>query len=92
MREGRLNASDEAVELIESEITQWWAEEGESTREHWRAEVQSSRGLPQELDRQLLLRVSRRMGQALSPAEKTVMRASVRRRIVPSATNLPTDD
>ena len=80
-REARVAASPQAIELIESEVSQWWAEENESTRQHWREEVQTTRGIPQELDRQLLLRVSRQMGQALSPAEKSAMRASVRRRI-----------
>lgn len=81
MRDPRQPASPEALQLIEDELSGWWGEETPVAREHWRHEIQSIRGIPQELDRQLLLRISRRTGQPLSPAEKNEMRALARRRI-----------
>lgn len=81
-RETRLGPqapSDHASQVIDEEIHAWWSEESPTQKEHWRAEIQSTRGIPQELDRQLLLRVSRRLGQALTPPEKNAMRALARR-------------
>lgn len=77
-QERRTEPSEEARAVIESSITQWWQEESPIQREQWSQEVQGARGIPQELDRQLLLRISRLLGQALSPAEKTTMRQRVR--------------
>ena len=81
-REFRHGPSPEAAQIIDGEIDAWWQEESDVQRDHWRLEVQAARGIPQELDRQLLLRVSRRLGQALSPAEKTTMRLQVRQRVL----------
>ncbi|NBU50741.1 MAG: NYN domain-containing protein [Betaproteobacteria bacterium] len=74
--------SAEASGIIEDEILTWWDDEAPEQREHWRQEVQASRGIPQELDRQLLLRISRRLGQALRPAEKSAMRQQVRQQVL----------
>lgn len=82
---GREGPTAEASGIIESEILAWWDEEPAEQRAHWRHEVQDSRGIPQELDRQLLLRISRRLGQHLSHPEKTAMRLQVREQILSSA-------
>lgn len=74
--------SAEASGIIEDEILQWWDDEAPEQRDVWRQEVQAARGIPQELDRQLLLRISRRLGQALSPAEKSAMRHQVRQQVL----------
>jgi len=74
--------SAEASGIIEDEVLGWWDDEAPEQREHWRLEVQAARGIPQELDRQLLLRISRRLGQALSPAEKSTMRFQVRQQVL----------
>ncbi|MFM8509246.1 MAG: hypothetical protein ACKOCU_02835, partial [Betaproteobacteria bacterium] len=74
--------SAEASGIIEDEVLRWWDDEASEQREHWRLEVQAARGIPQELDRQLLLRISRRLGQALSPAEKSAMRHQVRQQVL----------
>ena len=74
--------SAEASGIIEDEVLSWWDDEAPEQREHWRLEVQAARGIPQELDRQLLLRISRRLGQALSPAEKSTMRFQVRQQVL----------
>lgn len=80
-REARSAPTGQAAQIIEEEIQAWWSEETPSQREHWRTELQTTRGIPQELDRQLLLRISRRLGQALTPPEKNAMRALARRQI-----------
>ena len=72
----------EASGIIEDEVLTWWDDETPDQRDHWRQEVQASRGIPQELDRQLLLRISRRLGQPLSPAEKSAMRQQVRQQVM----------
>lgn len=74
--------SAEASGIIEDEILRWWDDEAPEQRDVWRQEVQAARGIPQELDRQLLLRISRRLGQALSPAEKSAMRHQVRQQVL----------
>ena len=74
--------SAEASGIIEDEVLRWWDDESSDQRDHWRLEVQATRGIPQELDRQLLLRISRRLGQALSPAEKAAMRQTVRQQVL----------
>lgn len=79
--------SAEASGIIEDEILTWWDDETPDQRDHWRQEVQASRGIPQELDRQLLLRISRRLGQALSPAEKSAMRQQVRQQVMGGSGN-----
>lgn len=90
--------SAEASGIIEDEILTWWDDETPDQRDHWRQEIQAARGIPQELDRQLLLRISRRLGQPLSPAEKSMMRQQVRQQIAGeggggavAATTTPTD-
>ena len=77
-RQRREPPSAEASGIIEDEVLKWWDDEAPEQRDTWRQEVQAARGIPQELDRQLLLRISRRLGQALSPAEKSAMRYQVR--------------
>lgn len=81
-REDAAAPSAESAALIDAEIADWWSCEGEPQREHWLKEVQSARGVPQELDRDLLLRISRRLGQALSPAEKSAMRHRIRQTVL----------
>ena len=81
-RDLREGPSAESAGIIESELLNWWGEEDAAQREHWRHELQGLRGIPQELDRLLLLRISRRLGQALSPAEKNAMRAQVRQQVL----------
>ncbi len=74
--------SAHASGIIENEILAWWEDETQEQRAHWCEEIQGSRGIPQELDRQLLLRISRRLGQALSPGEKAAMRHQVRQTVL----------
>jgi hypothetical protein len=81
-RQRREQPSAEASGIIEDEVLKWWDDEAPEQRDQWRQQVQATRGIPQELDRQLLLRISRRLGQALSPSEKSAMRYQVRVQVV----------
>lgn len=95
-RQRREPPSAEASGIIEDEVLNWWDDETPDQRDHWRQEMQTARGVPQELDRQLLLRISRRLGHPLSPSEKAMMRQQVRRQIAgddhaAAPTSTPTD-
>jgi hypothetical protein len=59
-------------------ISAWWAEEPEDLREDLRDALQVSRGVPQEVDRQLLLRMRQRLARALSLPEKKMLRETLR--------------
>ena len=59
-------------------ITAWWADEPEDLREDLRDALQISRGIPQEVDRQLLLRMRQRLTRALSLPEKKMLRETLR--------------
>lgn len=69
----------EALRLSMHEvITAWWADEPEDLREDLRDALQISRGIPQEVDRQLLLRMRQRLARALSLPEKKMLRETLR--------------
>jgi hypothetical protein len=59
-------------------ITAWWADEPEDLRDELRDALQVSRGIPQEVDRQLLLRMRQRLARALSLPEKKMLRETLR--------------
>jgi hypothetical protein len=59
-------------------IHSWWADEPEDLRDELREELQNTRGIPQEVDRQLLLSVRRVLERALSFQEKKLLREMVR--------------
>ncbi len=65
-------------EQLNTVINTWWADEPEDLREELREELQNTRGIPQEVDRQLLLGVRRVLGRALSFQEKKMLREMVR--------------
>ena len=64
---------------VTQELQAWWDEEPETQRMDLQDELRHSRSIPQEVDRQLLLRLSRNLGHPLSWPEKKAMRESVRR-------------
>lgn len=67
------------TERIRGHIQAWWAEEDETQRLDLQDELRHLPvGLPQEVDRQLLLRMSRALGHTLSWPEKKIMRQLVR--------------
>jgi hypothetical protein len=63
-------------------ITAWWADEPEDLREDLRDELRGSQGLPQEVDRHMLLRVRRALDRPLSFPEKKMLREMVRGRVL----------
>jgi hypothetical protein len=81
-RSAREAPSAEFCGIVETEVRQWWQDATIEQRGQWQEAIEASRGLPQDLDRQLLLQISRRLGQALSPAEKAAMRQTVRQQVL----------
>ena len=55
-------------------IVSWWDDEPEDKREDLRDELNINRGIPQEVDRQLLLRMRHRLTRALTLQEKKMLR------------------
>lgn len=77
-------------------VSAWWADEPEDLREDLREALQISRGIPQEVDRQLLLRMRQRLARALSLPEKKMLRETLRSVVtegaaVPVAEEYPSD-
>ncbi|MEY2805024.1 MAG: hypothetical protein RL657_2360 [Pseudomonadota bacterium] len=69
----------DAIRPILTDVVQaWWADEPEDLREDLREELQVSRGIPQEVDRHLLLRVRKALDRTLSFQEKKLLRDMVR--------------
>jgi hypothetical protein len=66
-------------------VAAWWSEEPEDLREDLREALQISRGIPQEVDRQLLLRMRQRLARALSLPEKKILRETLRAVVSESA-------
>lgn len=73
------DARVDAAANILAHIEHWWSEEPEEQRVALRNELRMSRNIPQVLDRQLLLRLSRELGRPLSWPDKKVMREGLRR-------------
>jgi hypothetical protein len=69
---------EELRQSMHEVITAWWADEPEDLREDLRDALQVSRGIPQEVDRQLLLRMRQRLTRALSLPEKKMLRETLR--------------
>ena len=59
-------------------VSQWWDDEPEDLREDLRDELRGSHGIPQEVDRHMLLRVRRALDRTLSFPEKKILREMVR--------------
>jgi hypothetical protein len=69
---------EELRKSMQEVVSAWWAEEPEDLREDLRDALQISRGIPQEVDRQLLLRMRQRLARALSLPEKKMLREILR--------------
>jgi hypothetical protein len=80
------NAVQEDPELIRESITEvivsWWDDEPEDRREELRDALHISRGIPQEVDRHLLLRVRHVLERPLSFPEKKFLREIVRNKVL----------
>lgn len=77
------------LELIRSKLQEvvqsWWDEEPEDIRLDLREELQDSRGIPQEVDRHLLLQVRKVLERTLSFQEKKLLRDMVRNVVLEKA-------
>jgi len=69
---------EELRKSMQEVVSAWWDEEPEDLREDLRDALQISRGIPQEVDRQLLLRMRQRLARALSLPEKKMLRETLR--------------
>ena len=76
----------EVVRAQLQEVVQtWWNEEPEDIRLDLREELQDSRGIPQEVDRHLLLQVRKVLERTLSFQEKKLLRDMVRNVVLEKA-------
>ena len=88
---------EELRKSMQEVVSAWWAEEPEDLREDLRDALQISRGIPQEVDRQLLLRMRQRLARALSLPEKKMLRETLRNEVMgqqaqaPETTGFPPD-
>jgi len=73
---------DQLREQLNTVIQTWWDEEPEDLREELREELHNTRGIPQEVDRQLLLGVRKVLERALSFQEKKMLREMVREKVL----------
>ena len=67
---------------LQEVVDQWWDDEPEDLREDLRDELRGSQGLPQEVDRHMLLRVRRALDRPLSFPEKKMLREMVRNTVL----------
>jgi hypothetical protein len=65
-------------QALQAVVQAWWAEQAEDDREGLREELPLQRGLPSEVDRDLLLRGKNAMGRALNFHEKRILRSQAR--------------
>lgn len=59
-------------------VSEWWEDLPFEDQQELQAQLPQQRGLPQETDRQLLLRLSQSLGRSLRPPEKLLMRELAR--------------
>ena len=81
---------------VKGHLQDWWNEEPETDRLNLQDELRHlNMGLPQEVDRQLLLRLSRLLGHPLTWPEKKIMRQAARSMVLGDSTQAastePTD-
>ena len=67
---------------LQEVVDTWWDDEPEDLREDLRDELRGSQGLPQEVDRHMLLRVRRALDRPLSFPEKKMLREMVRGKVL----------
>jgi len=65
-------------EAVDASVQTWWSGVTEAQREELAALLPRHRGLPQEADRQLLLRLSQQLGRSLEQGERKRMRETAR--------------
>lgn len=83
--------SAEAQHLLEEAATQWWSGLDDAERQALREGLPQSRGLPRDLDRQLLIAAARGLDRQLSVPEKHALRAAARAMAGQGVELLPAD-
>jgi len=78
-------------DALEPMVSNWWGELPPEEQLALHAQLPPQRGLPQEADRQLLVRLSQQLGRPLSLDEKKVMRELARNAVLRDS-GLPPDD
>jgi len=79
---GEESEAEDNREQIMAHIARWWDDEPETQRLDLHDELQMARSIPQEVDRHLLLLLSRELGHPLSWPEKKIMREGVRQTVL----------
>jgi|GEM_PF-152605 hypothetical protein len=69
---------EEMRESLQPMVSSWWGDLPVEDRQELAADLPGSRGLPQDADRHLLLRLSQKLGRPLTTAEKKLMRELAR--------------
>lgn len=75
---GATNGVDEDSTVIEEVVRGWWDSQTDESREDLRSALSLSNGIPQEVDRELLLQSRERFVRPLSLSEKRQMRDCLR--------------
>lgn len=70
--------SEEFEVAVQAVVQAWWDEQSDNDRDGLREELPAQRGLPPEVDRDLLLRGKNATGRALNFHEKRVLRSQAR--------------
>lgn len=73
---------DQSRAKMQEVVDFWWDEEPDDLREDLREELSGSQGIPQEVDRHLLLRVRRVLDRPLNFSEKKLLREIVRNKVL----------
>jgi hypothetical protein len=69
------------IKLLEV-VNGWWADEPQDIQDDLRDELLNNQGIPQEVDRHLLLRVRKVLERPLSFPEKKMLREMVRNTVL----------
>ncbi len=79
---GTSTALEQSRPKLQEVVQAWWEEEPEDLREDLREELAGIQGIPQEVDRHLLLRVRRVLDRPLNFSEKKLLREIVRNKVL----------
>jgi hypothetical protein len=86
--DGMAEGFEAALKVV---VQAWWADQTDDDRDGLCEELPAQRGLPSEVDRDLLLRGKNAMGRALSFHEKRVLRSQARDMALGTPSTLPED-
>lgn len=73
-----INSENESASIIISFVDKWWKGKTSDEQNQLINELSASHGIPQEIDRMMLLQLSRELGRSLSWSNKKIMREILR--------------